>query len=154
MTAAAARSAGATFTYVFRPGPVGLALQDSSEGVLVGSVEPQSQAARAGVPLLSVLLEVDGTAVSGLSRSALMGCLANRGEQLLTLRLRHPPDAPTPQPQPPPERPQRSQQRSQLRQQQQQQQQRQQQVRVDSPAGLQRANTFCGGVPRGRALGR
>ena len=48
------RLALATYTYQFMPGPIGIVLDNSVDGVIIIDVRPGSPAAIAGMPLLSV----------------------------------------------------------------------------------------------------
>jgi hypothetical protein len=83
-------------TYRFSPGPIGLGLADSSEGVVVCDITPRSQAAQAGVPLLSVLIAIDSIMVHGQSHRSIMHHFTARSQQPIALRLRHPSNAPPP----------------------------------------------------------
>ena len=94
------RLALATYTYSFQPGRIGLVLSDSPDGVLVIDKEPGSPAAAAGVPLLSVVIGINGGSVAGLNRRGVGAKVAHAlREGKLDIRVRHPaPDLGLPPP--------------------------------------------------------
>ena len=75
-------------------------LSDSPDGVLVIDKEPGSPAAAAGVPLLSVVIGINGGSVAGLNRRGVGAKVAHAlREGKLDIRVRHPaPDLGLPPP--------------------------------------------------------
>ena len=103
-----------TRTYHFQEGPIGLGLMDSVDGIVVSDVEHGSQAEQLRVPLLSVIISVDGQLVSqGRERMQdVTRMFAERGNRAIAVKVRHPPTVaqlpppmmqPQPQPQPQPQ---------------------------------------------------
>ena len=87
---------GSTRSYTFEGGgPIGLSLQQARDGVTVVALDPHGQAARAGVPLRSIIEGIDGHSVVGLDRHALRRIFASRGTRDVTLSFRLPYDLPS-----------------------------------------------------------
>ena len=87
------RLALATYTYQFMPGPIGIVLDNSVDGVIIIDVRPGSPAAIAGMPLLSVILAVNEMNMVGRSKRDVaeqVSVAVAEGRQF-GLRVRHPP---------------------------------------------------------------